>query len=133
MAWFNLGTVIPVYEWRTFDFPAINTDLFRVTQSWNGDFPGVGPIQLRSVYPNGGKFGFTKFFTSDEEILLLLPTPDSIIAAGYLLRDMQIRLGGRTRVYEDAMWRITLETWVGSTDPQGSPQQRISGGTYDGI
>ena len=132
MTWFNLGTVQPIYEWRGFDFPAINTTLFRITQTWNGDFPGVGPIQLRGIYANGGRYGFRRFFSNTEPLLMLIPTPADLIAAGYLVRDMQIRLGGRTRFYEDANWRVTLETWTGEADAQGNPVQRISGGTYVG-
>lgn len=130
MTWIELGTLSPEYQWQQFNIPAVGGELFRITQSWNGEYPGFGPAWFSSVYVDSGITGFRKFYSNDEPLLMQMPIPDELEAAGLLVRYIQLKIGIRTRLYENADWQVTLELWTEDTDSGGQPVQRISGGIY---
>lgn len=130
MSWLSVGTLSPSHQWQQFESPVIGGELFRVTQTWQGEYPGAGPAWLSSVYADAGIAGFRRFYSNDDQLLIEMPNPQEFIDAGLLVRYIQLRLGIQTRLYADANWQITLELWTDDTDPTGAPAQLISGGTY---
>ena len=131
MPWQLIGTLVPGYRWQQFDTPVIGGELFRVSQTWNGQYPGDGPAWFSSVFANSGISGFRRFYSNNEPLLMEMPIPDEFVDAGLLVRYIQVKLGIRTRLYADADYQVTLEVWTDSTDGSGQPAQLVSGGTYD--
>jgi len=132
MPWLTLGTLTPGFTWQQFDTPVVGGDLFRLTQTWQGNYPAAGPAWLSSVFANDGISAFRRFFSNEEPLLIEMPTPESFVNAGFLVRYIQLRLGVDSRPFADSNWQVTLELWTDSTDATGQPAQRLSGGTYVG-
>lgn len=132
MTWLTLGTLSPGYQWQIFNTPVLEGDLFRITQQWQGSYPGIGPAWLASLYANAGESGYRKFFSNSDPQLIEMPIPEEFRSAGLFVRYIQLKLGIRTRLYEGANWQVTLELWTGTTSPAGEAVQLVSGGTYDG-
>lgn len=128
MSWEWIGTISPEYGWQNFQNDAIGGSLFRITQSWDGEYPGWGPAYISFYYPNGGRYGFYKFWSGNEPLLFTEAVPVSLQRAGYIVRTPQVQMGGRTRLYENANWQVTLELWLGPSP--NTPQQIIDGGEY---
>lgn len=132
MGWRNLGSVEPdLLTWKQLPQQAIGP-LFRIRQSWSGDWPGSGPIHVAIFYDGGGRYGFEQVYSDPEPRMVLLTPPQAITDAGLLVRRFAARLSTRTRTYAGANWTISVDEWVDATVGE-EPAQIIDGGTYDGI
>jgi len=131
MPWQTVGTLEPGYQWQQFNTPVIGGELFRLTQTWQGEYPGIGPALFSSVYSDSGVSGFRRFYPNQEPLLLEMPVPQELVDAGLLVRYIQVKLSIRARLYDQASWQVTLEVWTDSTDGSGQAAQLVSGGTYD--
>ena len=132
MSWRNLGTVAPsLLEWRELPQQALGT-LFRVRQSWVGDWPGSGAVNLAIFYDGGGRYGFEQIYSDREPRMVFFTPPQGLADAGLLIRRFSVRFSSRTRVYATANWQISVDEWVGAIIGD-EPAQIIDGGIYDGI
>lgn len=129
MPWQSIGSVTPDYlTWRLADDASLS-DLIRVRQSWNGDWPGKGFALVTAIYADGGSYGIRKVYPSTEARMLVLEPPQELKDAGFVVRYLAVKLGNYTRLYGDANWRLTFEEWVPASG-SGGTQQTLDGGTY---
>ncbi|MBE9157691.1 hypothetical protein IQ265_12765 [Nodosilinea sp. LEGE 06152] len=132
MAWRNLGTVAPdLLEWRELPQQALG-NLFRIRQSWNGDWPGTGAINLAIFYDGGGRYGFEQIYSDPKPRMVIFTPPQLLTDAGFLVRRFAVRFSSRTRVYAVANWQVSVDEWVDNTEDD-EPAQLIDGGTYGGL
>lgn len=137
MTWSTLGTLTPnLLEWTTLNAPA-DGELFRVSQSWAGEWPGVGSIMLRLLYADNefyedGYFENRRIYAMTEERLLVIPFEPVMKQAGYTVRYFQAKFSYRTRVYESANWQISLDQFLGESEPApgGGSGSTLDGGVY---
>lgn len=133
MPWRQLGTVTPeLLTWKTVGQPALG-DVFRVRQSWVGDWPGTGFIHLSAIYSNGGRYGFEKIWPDPEARIFLMKPPEALLEAGLVIRYFAARFGSRARPYSAANWQISIDEFTPIVGPDDQPLQPVDGGTYDGI
>lgn len=117
MGWGTLGTLTPdLLDWKTLNAPAAG-ELFRVSQSWNGEWPGTGAIMLRLLYADNefyedSYFENRRIYSTRDERLLFLPFNLVMKQAGYTVRYFQARLNYRARIFETANWQITLDQFL---------------------
>ncbi|MBE9137668.1 hypothetical protein IQ254_10650 [Nodosilinea sp. LEGE 07088] len=117
MGWSTLGTLTPALDnWRTLNAPAAG-ELFRISQSWSGEWPGTGFIQLRLLYANNefyedSYFETRRIYPTTDERLLYLPFNPVFASAGYTVRYFQARLSFRARVFESANWQVALDEFL---------------------
>lgn len=120
MTWETLGNLTPnLLDWQTLNAPA-EGELFRISQSWVGDWPGVGYIRLRlfyadDLYYEDGYFETKRVYATRDEQLLVLPFNLILGQAGYNVRYFQARFNMRARIYENANWQISLDQFLGAT------------------
>lgn len=121
MSWETLGTLTPdLLDWQTLNAPA-EGDLFRVRQSWVGEWPGTGYIRLRLFYADDesyddGFFETQRLYANQDTDLLLLPFNQIMARAGYSVRYFQARLNLRARPYATANWQVSISQFVDYTE-----------------
>lgn len=131
MAWNRLGSIVPVLDqWLTLNAPTAG-DLFRVSQSWNGSYPGKGAVQLRlfysdTVYYEDAYFETQRLYPSSDERLIYLPFNPVMRSAGYGVRYFQFRRSSWARIQADANWTIAIGEWTGDSPGPDS----LDGGEY---
>lgn len=112
MPWNNLGTVTPtITGWTLFDLSA-DGELFRATQTWLGDWPGTGHVQISAIYANGGRYGFRRLYADLEPQLFIMAPPPELIEAGLTVRFLAARLNSWARPYSGANWRVQIEEYT---------------------
>jgi hypothetical protein len=117
MAWSLLGTLTPnLLAWTTLNAPAPG-ELFRVSQFWNGEWPGSGYILLRLLYADNefyedSYFENKRIYSTRDERLIHLPFNPVFAQSGYTVRYFQARLSYRARIFEAANWQITLDQFL---------------------
>lgn len=136
MVWAPLGTLTPdLLDWQTLNAPA-SGELFRVSQSWNGEWPGTGYIRLRLLYADAvsfedGYFESQRLYASRDEQLILKPFSSILAQAGYNVRYFQARLNLRARPYATANWQINIDQFLGEAEPiAGAVSGDVNGGVY---
>lgn len=131
MTWSQLGTLTPTLEtWRTLNAPTAG-DLFRLSQSWAGSYPGKGAIQLRlfysdTVFYEDAYLESKRLYPSSDERLLYLPFNPVMTSAGYGVRYFQARLSSWARIQTAANWTLTIDEWTGDSPAPGT----LDGGEY---
>ena len=123
MTWNHLGAITPTLEtWRTLNAPTAG-NLFRLSQSWAGSYPGKGAIQLRlfysdTVYYEDAYFEIKRLYPNTDERLMYLPFNPVMASAGYTVRYFQARLSPWARIQTAANWTLAIDEWTGpSPDP----------------
>lgn len=117
MGWSTLGTLTPnLLNWVTLNAPS-GGELFRVTQSWVGEWPGTGYIRLRLLYADhqfyeDAFFETERIYSGPDERLIAIPFNPIMREAGYNVRYFQARFNQRARIYENANWQVTLDQFV---------------------
>ena len=113
MVWIELGTIEPqLLNWQRYPTLVTGGELFRVRQSWVGDWPGTGHLQLSSVYDGAGRYGFRRVGSDTEDRLVVMPVPEELILAGLNSRYIEIKLSYSARVYENANWQVSVDKWT---------------------
>lgn len=129
MPWETLGTVTPnILDWETIPTLALG-NLFRISQSWAGEWPGQGYIRLRMVQADGSFYETDRIYATRDVELLTFPLDPVLVEAGYVARRFQLKLNMRARIFATANWQVTIEEYLPSDN---DPFQIIDGGTYDG-
>lgn len=130
MPWIALGTVEPnLLNWQAFSAPAFES-LFRVRQTWNGEWPGAGYIRLRAVQSDGSFYETKSIYATRDQQLLVLPPSAALAEAGYFVRRFEIRLNLRARIFATANWQVSIDEYSAST--ADDPFQIVNGGVYAG-
>lgn len=112
MPWQFLGTVSPTQlDWKRFATPVTGGELFRVRQSWVGDWPGTGYLQFSAVYSGAGRHGFRKVGADTEARIISLAIPQALLEAGLTTRHIECRLNPRARPYAVANWQVSIDYW----------------------
>lgn len=145
MSWTAIGTISPGLEnWTSWGAQVSGGELFRVTQSWQGVYPGVGYAQLRQRWEPEGVHSWDRIYPSEEPILLRLSIPPELRAADKIARHIEGRLHSRAIIPINSNWQITLEVWTGAlptmptyssnvSDPYNlipAAYRNLDGGTY---
>ena len=124
MVWSSLGTLTPtLLDWQTLNTPA-RGEVFRVSQSWIGEWPGTGWISLRVIYLNGSLGGaaaldYLRIYALRDDRIFLLPFDQRLRQAGYTIRFFQARLSHRARVFTAANWQISIDQfWERVSQPE---------------
>lgn len=113
MTWRTLGTLEPnLLDWQTLNIPA-RGEVFRVSQSWVGEWPGTGFASLRLVYSNAlvggqGALEYRRVYPFRDDRIYEFPFDERLRQAGYTVRYFQIKLNYRARLYAIANWQITI-------------------------
>lgn len=129
MPWKSIGSVTPNYlDWRLSDNASLS-ELLRVRQTWNGDWPGTGYALVTGIYADGGTYGFRRIYPSREATMLVLEPPEEMQKQGFVVRYLAAKLGNYTRLYGDANWRLTFEEFYPSATGSGA-SQTLDGGVY---
>lgn len=128
MPWIALGTVQPsLLDWQFLNAPAFET-VFRVRQSWVGEWPGSGYIRLRAVHQDGSFYESKRLFATRDQQLLVMPPSPALAEAGYFVRRFQVRLNMRARIFATANWQVSIDEYSESLDDD--PFQVVDGGIY---
>lgn len=118
MDWEALGIITPTLAaWSTLNAPA-DGELFRLQQSWVGEWPGTGYIRVRLFYADqttfeDGFFETRRLYATKDEQLIALPFNPILAQAGYNVRYFQARLNLQARPYDGANWQLAIEQFAG--------------------
>lgn len=112
MSWALLGTIEPGLEWEELSTNAQGGDIFRLIQSWGGNWPGTAHLNISFKYGNHGRFGFNKAYPDREPILLICPIAEPLISVGFINRSIAIRHNLYARLYAEANWQVVVEQWM---------------------
>lgn len=113
MVWSSIGSIAPtILDWQTYNTPVIGGELFRVRQSWVGDWPGTGHLQISAIYADAGRYGFSRVGSDTEDRIISLPVPEALALAGFTTRYMAIRVNAYARLYATANWTVELDQWI---------------------
>jgi hypothetical protein len=144
MPWQQVGSLIPdIPAWAPFGPQVSGGELFRVTQAWDGLYPGPGYALIRQRWEPEGVWDYERIYPNETPHLYRLGIPGELRAADRLARFIECKLSSRAVIPVNSNWTLTLEVWDGplptvptapatadpySTDP-GS-YLVLDGGTY---
>lgn len=124
MGWSTLGTLTPnLLDWQTLNIPA-RGEVFRVSQSWVGDWPGLGHISIRLIYQNSavggqGSLEYRRVYPFRDDRIFEFPFDERLREAGYHVRYFQAKLGYRARVFTSANWQVSIsQFWEPVSQPE---------------
>lgn len=113
MVWSSLGSIQPnILDWQTYNTPVVGGELFRVRQSWVGDWPGSGYLQISAVYADAGRHGYRRVGSDTKDRIIQLPVPEALELAGFTTRYIEIKVNGRARLFESANWTVDVDQWI---------------------
>lgn len=136
MTWTPIGTISPgLLDWTPWGPQVSGGELFRVTQSWDGLYPGPGYAQIRQRWDPEGVWDYGRIYPNEAPSLIRLDIPGELRAAGRLARFVEGRLNLRAAIPANSNWQITLEAWTGPlptvpTTPAGSDPFSTDPGAY---
>lgn len=114
MSWTEIGTISPsIPDWTPFGPQVSGGELFRVTQTWTGLYPGPGYAQVRQRWDPEGIWDYDRIYPNETPHLMRLAIPGELRAADRLARFIECRLHGRAIIPVNSNWTITLEVWTG--------------------
>jgi len=114
VGWSSLGTVTPSFDWRFYPQPCIGTAAVRITQTYTpGEVTWLNRLYLGEFYGTpGGDFRFLRrIYSGTTPELFELRVPETLEAAGYILRFLAIRHNWNG-VSEAANWNVLIEEWL---------------------
>lgn len=113
MVWSSLGTIEPqLLNWQQYPTPVIGGELFRVRQSWVGDWPGTGHLQFSALYADGGRYGFRRIGSDTADRMFTLAVPEVMQLAGLTTRYIEVKLSYNARIYSGANWQVSVDQWI---------------------
>jgi hypothetical protein len=129
MPWQPLGTVPINFDWQALPQLLVAAEVFRITQSWEGMWPGEGRILLRFEY-DGSTYGtYRSVFPSKETDVIEIPIPDAFRRAGMISRRLSVKRSQRSKVFYDSNWEAAIEAFLEDSQDY-APGQILDGGIY---
>lgn len=108
MAWLTIGSVTVSDEWQSLPTAAVGSETIRILQTYNR--PPYGHLTLAQLFPHpGGKTGFKRLIPDTLPVILSMPIPLDLRAAGQLTRHIQIRHSKPE--YPDLVWSVSIEVY----------------------
>lgn len=111
MPWSLLGTFPITYEWQTIALPVTNAEVFRVGQSWDGEYVGEGKLLFRFRYDGPAYGGYQSIFPNRDTTLIDMPIPAAFSRVGLTSRMLEFKRSQWSRIYYDSNWQATIEAF----------------------